>query len=40
MAVPSFVGRADEVARLRARLSEAAAGRPQVVVVEGPGGLG
>ena len=40
MAVPSFVGRADELARLRARLSEATAGRPQVVVVEGPGGVG
>ena len=40
MAVPSFVGRADELARLRARLSEAVAGRPQVVVVEGAGGVG
>ncbi len=36
MAVPSFVGRAGELARLRARLSEAVAGRPLVAVLGRP----
>jgi predicted ATPase len=35
-----FVGRLTELARLRASLDEARAGRPQLVVLEGPGGIG
>ena len=39
-AVDPFVGRADELICLRAELAEAAAGRPRLVVVEGPAGIG
>ena len=35
-----FVGRAPELARLRVALDEARAGHPQLVVLEGPGGIG
>jgi len=35
-----FVGRADELICLRAELVEAGAGRPRLVVVEGPAGIG
>src|SRR5689334_6930217 len=35
-----FVGRAPELTRSRVALDEARAGHPQLVVVEGPGGIG
>src|SRR4051812_35320727 len=38
--MPNFVGREQELGWLRARLDEAAAGHPRVVVVEGPAGIG
>src|SRR5215470_6400037 len=37
---PLFVGRAAELARLRAALTEAASGRPAAVVVAGEAGVG
>lgn len=40
MPMPNFVGREHELGWLRDRLAEAAAGHPQVVVVEGPSGIG
>ncbi|MEV6170993.1 AAA family ATPase [Streptomyces sp. NPDC051954] len=36
----SFLGRTDELAELRRLYGEASAGRPQLVVVEGPAGIG
>ncbi|MHA6782109.1 AAA family ATPase [Pseudonocardia saturnea] len=38
--MPLFVGREPELDALRARLAESVAGRPQVVHIEGPGGIG
>ena len=38
--MPPFVGRQPELALLRARLSAALAGQPQVVRIEGPAGIG
>src|SRR4051794_655538 len=40
MTVPAFVGRDDELAFLRDRLAATAEGRPQTVLVVGPGGVG
>ena len=40
MALPAFVGRTQELAFLRTRLGEARAGRPQLVLLEGPAGVG
>ena len=36
----AFVGRQPELAVLRARLSDALAGRPQIVQIQGPPGIG
>src|SRR4029077_19540994 len=36
----AFVGRQPELAVLRARLAEALAGRPQIVQIQGPAGIG
>jgi hypothetical protein len=38
--MPTFVGRSAELGLLRARLDEAAAGRPRTVVLEGTAGVG
>ena len=38
--MPGFVGRAAELAYLRARLTETASGLPRTVILEGPGGSG
>src|SRR3954454_9801894 len=38
--MPPFVGRQPELAVLRARLTAALAGQPQVVRIEGPAGIG
>ena len=38
--MPTFVGRSAELGLLRARLEEAAAGRPRTVVLEGTAGVG
>src|SRR3954453_4131075 len=38
--MPTFVGRAVELARLRARHEQAAAGDPRTVVIEGAPGVG
>ena len=38
--MPTFVGRSAELGLLRARLEEAAAGRPRTVVLEGAAGVG
>ena len=35
-----FVGRQPELAVLRARLADALAGRPQIVQIQGPAGMG
>jgi predicted ATPase len=35
-----FVGRQMELAVLRARLADALAGRPQIVQIQGPAGIG
>src|SRR3954449_13635038 len=40
MTVPAFVGRDDELGFLRDRLAAASDGRPQTVLVVGPGGVG
>jgi DNA-binding CsgD family transcriptional regulator len=40
MALPTYVGRGEELAFLRTQLAHATAGHPQTVVIEGPGGVG
>jgi ATP/maltotriose-dependent transcriptional regulator MalT len=40
MPMPNFVGREHELGWLRERLDQAAAGHPQVIVVDGPAGIG